>query len=104
MQTSNPRSRLVDAKFTKGGWTHNVLFRQKGPFKAPEFTTFVTICTFLLRWMMSNTSKLGAAMFAKLEPQPERIQSPSPLRRQTNKMPNRQYVAVTESRRDICST
>ena len=104
MQTSNPRSRLVDAKFTKGGWTHNVLFRQKGPFKAPEFTTFVTICTFLLRWMMSNTSKLGAATLAKLEPQPERIQSLSPLRRQTNKMPDRQYVAVTESRRDICST
>lgn len=52
MQTSNPRSRLVDAESTKGGWTHNVLFRQKGPFKAPEFTTFVTICTFLLRWMM----------------------------------------------------
>ncbi len=104
MQTSNPRSRLVDAKFAKGGWTHNVLFRQKGPFKAPEFATFVTICTFLLRWMMSNTSKLGAAMFAKLEPQPERIKSLSPLRRQTNKMPNRQYVAVTESRRDICST
>ena len=104
MQTSNPRSRLVDAKFTKGGWTHNVLFRQKGPFKAPEFATFVTICTFLLRWMMSNTSKLGAAMLAKLEPQPERIKSLSPLRRQTNKMPNRQYVAVTESRRDICST
>lgn len=67
MQTSNPSSRLVDAKFTKGGWTHNVLFRQKGPLKAPEFTTFVTICTFLLRWMMSNTSKLGAAMLAKLE-------------------------------------
>ena len=104
MQTSNPSSRLVDAKFMKGGWTHNVLFRQKGPFKAPEFATFVTICTFLLRWMMSNTSKLGAAMFAKLEPQPERIKSLSPLRRQTNKMPNRQYVAVTESRRDICST
>lgn len=104
MQTSNPRSRLVDAKFAKGGWTHNVLFRQKGPFKAPEFATFVTICTFLLRWMMSNTSKLGAAMFAKLEPQPERIKSLSPLRRQTNKMPNRQYVAVTESCRDICST
>lgn len=104
MQTSNPRSRLVDAKFTKGGWTHNVLFRQKGPFKAPEFATFVTICTFLLRWMMSNTSKLGAAMLAKLEPQPERIKSLSPLRRQTNKMPNRQYVAVTESRRNICST
>ena len=104
MQTSNPRSRLVDAKFAKGGWTHNVLFRQKGPFKAPEFATFVTICTFLLRWMMSNTSKLGAAMFAKLEPQPERIKSLSPLRRQTNKMPNGQYVAVTESRRDICST
>lgn len=104
MQTNNPRSRLVDAKFTKGGWTHNVLFRQKGPFEAPEFTTFVTICTFLLRWMMSNTSKLGAAMLAKLEPQPERIKSLSPLRRQTNKMPNRQYVAVTESRRDICST
>lgn len=103
MQTSNPRSRLVDAKFTKGGWTHNVLFRQKGPFKAPEFATFVTICTFLLRWMMNNTSKLGATMLAKLELQPERIQSPSPLRRQTNKMPNRQYVAVTESRRDICS-
>ena len=104
MQTSNPRSRMVDTESTKGGWTHNVLFRQKGPFEAPVFTTFVTICTFLLRWMMSNTSKLGAAMFAKLEPQPERIQSPSPLRRQTNKMPNRQYVAVTESRRDICST
>ena len=104
MQTSNPRSRLVDAKFAKGGWTHNVLFRQKGPFKAPEFATFVTICTFLLRWIMSNTSKLGAATLAKLEPQPERIQSPSPLRRQTNKMPNRQYAAVTESRRDICST
>lgn len=104
MQTNNRRSRLVDAKFTKDGWTHNVLFRQKRPFKAPEFTTFVTICTFLLRWMMSNTSKLGTAMLAKLEPQPERIQSLSPLRRQTNKMPNRQYVAVTESRRDICST
>lgn len=67
MQTSNPRSRLVDARFTKGGWTHNVLFRQKGPFKAPEFATFVTICTFLLRWMMSNTSKLGAAMLVKLD-------------------------------------
>ena len=51
MQTSNPRSRLVDTESTKGGWTHNVLFRQKGPFKAPEFATFVTICTFLLRWM-----------------------------------------------------
>lgn len=78
-------------------------FAKKEPFKAPEFATFVTICTFLLRWMMSNTLKLGAAMLAKLEPQPERIQSLSPLRRQTNKMPNRQYVAVTESRRDICS-
>lgn len=48
-----------------------VPFAKNGPFKAPEFTTFVTICTFLLRWMMSNTSKLGAAMLAKLEPQPE---------------------------------
>ena len=67
MQTSNTRSRMVDTESTKGGWTHNVLFRQKGPFKAPEFATFVTICTFLLRWMMSNTSKLGAAMPAKLE-------------------------------------
>ena len=57
---------MVDTESTKGGWTHNVLFRQKGPFKAPEFATFVTICTFLLRWMMSNTSKLGAAMLAKL--------------------------------------
>ena len=104
MQTSNTRSRLVDAKFTKGGWTHNAISPKKGPFKAPEFTTFVTICTFLLRWMMSNTSKLGAATLAKLEPQPERIKSLSPLRRQTNKMPNRQYVAATESRRDICST
>lgn len=46
MQTSNPRSRMVDTESTKGGWTHNVLFRQKGPFKAPEFATFVTICTF----------------------------------------------------------
>lgn len=58
---------MVDTESTKGGWTHNVLFRQKGPFKAPEFATFVTICTFLLRWMMSNTSKLGAAMLAKLD-------------------------------------
>ena len=58
---------MVDTESTKGGWTHNVLFRQKGPFKAPEFITFVTICTFLLRWMMSNTSKLGAAMLAKLD-------------------------------------
>ena len=58
---------MVDTESMKGGWTHNVLFRQKGPFKAPEFATFVTICTFLLRWMMSNTSKLGAAMLAKLD-------------------------------------
>ena len=58
---------MVDTESTKGGWTHNVLFRQKGPFKAPEFATFVTICTFLLRWMMNNTSKLGAAMLAKLD-------------------------------------
>lgn len=58
---------MVATESTKGGWTHNVLFRQKGPFKAPEFATFVTICTFLLRWMMSNTSKLGAAMLAKLD-------------------------------------
>ena len=58
---------MVDTESTKGGWTHNVLFRQKGPFKAPEFATFVTICTFLLRWMMSTTSKLGAAMLAKLD-------------------------------------
>ena len=40
MQTSNPKSRLVDAKFTKGGWTHNVLFRQKRPFKAPRIRNF----------------------------------------------------------------
>lgn len=40
MQTSNPRSRLVDAESTKGGWTHNVLFRQKKALLSPRIRNF----------------------------------------------------------------
>lgn len=40
MQTSNPRSRLVDVESTKGGWTHNVLFRQKKALLSPRIRNF----------------------------------------------------------------